>query len=236
MPTQRQIAANRCNSKKSTGPKTAEGKAVSRFNATRHGFTAKHNTLPFENNAEFHAVRDEFLGEHQPATPTELVQVEQMVTAFWRLRRIRATETAYLDREMQRNRADAEHRYGDPGSFDVLAYTYYRNDSDPGTLALLSRYEARLERSFYKALREIQRLKALRPQAQPEPQQPAKERVPAPAQCPESGLASIVQIAPRSKSNGRSAPPANPVNRPTGSPEGAITESENATGSEHKPA
>ena len=54
------------------------------------------------------------------------------------------------------------------------------NSSDPGTLANLSRYEARLERSFYKALRELQRLKALRPQAQPEPRQPAKERVPAP--------------------------------------------------------
>jgi hypothetical protein len=211
MPSKRQIDANRRNAKKSTGPKTAEGKAVSRFNATRHGFTAKHNTLPFENNAEFHAVRDEFLGEHQPATPTELVQVEQMVTAFWRLRRIRATETAFLDREMERNRADAKHRYGDPGSFDVLAYTYYRNDSDPGTLANLSRYEARLERSFYKALRELQRLKALRPQAQPEPQQPAKERVPAPAQCPESGLASIVQIVSKDSLPGGGAPPPQPL-------------------------
>ena len=211
MPSKRQIAANRRNSSKSTGPKTAEGKAVSRMNATRHGFTAKHNTLPFENSDEFHAVRDEFLAEHQPATPTELVQVEQMVTAFWRLRRVRATETAFLDREMERNRVNAKDRYGDPGSFDLLALTYHWNCSDPGTLANLSRYEARLERSFYKALRELQRLKAQRPETQPEPQQPAKERVPAPVQCPESGLASIVQIMSEDSLRGGGAPPPQPL-------------------------
>ena len=37
MATDRQIAANRLNAARSTGPKTDEGKARSRANATTHG-------------------------------------------------------------------------------------------------------------------------------------------------------------------------------------------------------
>jgi len=37
----RRVAANRANAKKSTGPRTARGKAISRFNATRHGLLAR---------------------------------------------------------------------------------------------------------------------------------------------------------------------------------------------------
>ena len=40
MATQAQIAANRANARKSTGPRTAKGKAKVRRNATRHGATA----------------------------------------------------------------------------------------------------------------------------------------------------------------------------------------------------
>ena len=41
MPTRNQLRANRMNSKLSTGPKTPEGKAVSRFNALIHGCRAE---------------------------------------------------------------------------------------------------------------------------------------------------------------------------------------------------
>lgn len=35
------LAANRKNSKHSTGPRTERGKSISRLNAFKHGFTAK---------------------------------------------------------------------------------------------------------------------------------------------------------------------------------------------------
>jgi hypothetical protein len=38
MSSLRQIAANQLNAQKSTGPKTDEGKAISRGNALKHGF------------------------------------------------------------------------------------------------------------------------------------------------------------------------------------------------------
>ena len=39
MATERERQANRQNSRHSTGPKTAEGKAASRTNATKHGLS-----------------------------------------------------------------------------------------------------------------------------------------------------------------------------------------------------
>lgn len=55
MTSERQIAANRANARRSTGPRTADGKAVSCLNATTHGLTAKLVVLPAEDQAAFEA-------------------------------------------------------------------------------------------------------------------------------------------------------------------------------------
>ena len=43
-----QLAANRANAQKSTGPRTPEGKSKSRLNAFRHGITAQVIVMPPE--------------------------------------------------------------------------------------------------------------------------------------------------------------------------------------------
>jgi hypothetical protein len=159
MSSVRQIEANRRNSQKSTGPKSATGKAASRFNALRHGLTAKHCTISVEDGPEFNQIRDEFLAEHQPTTPTEFFLVEQIVVSAWRLRRLRKTETAFLTAEIERLSEQAEARYTSPSGAERVAHVVDRDSGPCSTLLNLNRYEARLERSFYKALRELQQLK-----------------------------------------------------------------------------
>ncbi len=53
MASEKQIAANRANSKKSTGPKTYRGKARSAMNATTHGLTSKTIAMLHEDSIAF---------------------------------------------------------------------------------------------------------------------------------------------------------------------------------------
>ena len=46
MTTEKAIAANRENAKKSTGPNTQEGKAKAALNSTKHGILGKYQVLP----------------------------------------------------------------------------------------------------------------------------------------------------------------------------------------------
>ena len=50
MATEKQIAANRLNAQKSTGPKTPEGRAAVRLNGVKHGLTAETLVLPAKAN------------------------------------------------------------------------------------------------------------------------------------------------------------------------------------------
>ena len=165
MATDRQIAANRRNAQKSTGPKTEAGKAASRNNALTHGFTAQNFALEIEDKPEFNQVRDGFLAEYEPATPTEFALVEQIAVAFWRLRRIRIVEARYLDQRLEYEAESAETRHGELDDWGLLAYAASEDLKCSSVLLNLSRYEYRLERSFYKAIRELRAIQALRPKA-----------------------------------------------------------------------
>ena len=68
MATKNQVAANRLNALKSTGPRTEEGKAVSRYNALTHGLLASDVVLRDENRVDFDKFRDQ-LGSSLPVNP-----------------------------------------------------------------------------------------------------------------------------------------------------------------------
>ena len=66
MATEAQVAANRANARKSTGPRTAEGKAVVSQNAVKHGLLAREGVLRGEDGEEFEMHREMLLEELQP--------------------------------------------------------------------------------------------------------------------------------------------------------------------------
>ena len=101
MSTQAQIDANRQNSKKSTGPKTAEGRANSAANSTRHGLTANPTTI-FENNpherSQYDARKAKLLKQCLPEGELELQNFERYVFALFQADRARQMEIDTQDR------------------------------------------------------------------------------------------------------------------------------------------
>ena len=87
----KQIAANRRNAQKSTGPQTPAGRAVSKMNAVKHGILSKEVLVRGmyikENGREFAALHQRFWEALMPVGPMEEMLVDQIVTTHWRLRR-----------------------------------------------------------------------------------------------------------------------------------------------------
>jgi len=186
MATDKQIAANRKNAQKSTGPKTPEGRAAVRLNGLKHGLTATTLVLAGESAADFEDLLDSFESEHAPSTPTEEALVRQMAMAQWRLRRLYHVEAAFFSMRLIDTAETAERNYENLEPAGHLALVV---DRSAETLTNLSRFEARLERSFYKALQELQRLRSLpksdlknqtqsAPQAEPDPGPPGAKVIP----------------------------------------------------------
>lgn len=112
----KQIAANRQNARKSTGPKTPEGRAVSKMNALKHGILSKEALVRGwnlkESRRELTALHQRFWDELQPVGPVEEMLVDQIVTAHWRLRRALTAESGEIALsvdEGQRERSRTKH-------------------------------------------------------------------------------------------------------------------------------
>ena len=162
MATQKQIDANRRNARKSTGPKTPEGKRKVAANALRHGLTAATATLPGEDESHFDNFCDELRAEHQPHGPTEEILFQQLAHAAWRLRRCREIETGFFEIRLVDLRGAMKSQYTNLKPHTRYAYVFRQDTADDNVLNNLSRYEARAERAFYRALHELQRLQATR--------------------------------------------------------------------------
>ena len=95
------IEANRRNAEKSTGPRSADGKSRSRFNAVKHGMAAKLPVLPGEDPEAFRAHRDAWTAELQPRGQVERQLVDRAVHVSWQLQRVDRAQAARLASEAQ---------------------------------------------------------------------------------------------------------------------------------------
>ena len=134
MATKKQIAANRRNALKSTGPRTESGKAVSRLNALRHGLRAKAAIVSAESLHELSQIRALFLHSFPPETPEQARLVERMACARWHLLNWQRVETQFL---------------AESADLDPLRQAR--------TLDRLNQRQGRYQRAFMTAYREHQR-------------------------------------------------------------------------------
>ena len=99
MPSELQTAANRANSQRSTGPRSAEGKARVATNALKHGLTGKQIVLPGEDPTQFDAFRSDLIADLAPRGALEEIFAEKIVADAWRFRRALHLVAALCPRE-----------------------------------------------------------------------------------------------------------------------------------------
>lgn len=100
MATKEQIAANRKNAKKSTGPKSIPGKAKTKLNGLKHGLRAHQVVLPTEDPAAFQAHLDAWFDDWQPPTMARAQLVEDAAVAAWRKKRCVRVESQRLSQRV----------------------------------------------------------------------------------------------------------------------------------------
>jgi hypothetical protein len=152
MASDKQMRANRQNARKSTGPKTPEGKAVARLNALKHGLLSQQILLPNEDEASLMQLSERLHSQLQPVGELESLLVERIVAAAWRLRRVLVVETGIYEME----------RSNYMGEENGLGMAFIRDANGANAFSKLSRYETTIERGLFKALHELQRLQAAR--------------------------------------------------------------------------
>jgi len=160
MSSLRKIESSRANGALSHGPVTDAGKQISSQNALRHGLLAQFVRLDFESEPGIKETLDEHVERFQPADPVEFGIVEEMVAAYWRMRRSWCIETDLLNRSLRAPNSG--------GDFAALGDAF-KNEADSRALALLHRYETRLHNMYQRGLRNILLLRKTRVPKEPNP-------------------------------------------------------------------
>ena len=166
MASAKQLAANRANAEKSTGPVTVAGKLNSRFNAVKHGLTGHTVLRTPEQDATYNTYRARLYPDLAPASAVELDFAERIIYDSWRVHRASAIESNLYAL------ADPAFDTGNIEQDDALneAHAFQLNER---SINLLSLYQQRLQRGIHKdlaMLRQMQkerRAQALRPAAKP---------------------------------------------------------------------
>jgi hypothetical protein len=157
MATPKQIAANRANSLKSTGPRTEAGKSRSSLNALKHGCTAHTMIFPGEDATHFNNFHQSYIADFAPQGALEFSLVQELAQTQWSIARTRAHE-ASLFALGHENHAEEFQTGGDQTIQAAFAGAIvFKGESD--SIKNIGLYLQRSNRMFLntlKALREIQ--------------------------------------------------------------------------------
>lgn len=185
----KQLAANRANAERSTGPRTPEGKARAAQNALKHGlaassFSASHYAVVrLEALEDLDQLKAALAATYQPVNSQELYAIERIALAQQSLVRAARLESGLfttclnhvldscdepvvtlapdLTADIEVTRAQNRNH--------LLAEGFHRLTRAGQAWPLFLRYQAQAERNYRRAIEEFGRLKALRLELPNEP-------------------------------------------------------------------
>ena len=190
MSSQIKSESARINGAKSKGPVTPEGRARSSRNSLRHGLSSAVVVLPHEDRAQFESLRDSYMESFQPADQPQHDLIETMAAARWRLNRLVEIEAKLFEKEMVLRDDDIEKELSNMTEVEKLAWVFDHMANHSKSLAMQIRYEARINRTYEQAFKQLQVLQKNRPSA-PETDHPNElqnepSRAPIPARQPQN--------------------------------------------------
>jgi type II secretory pathway component GspD/PulD (secretin) len=97
MASEKQVAANRRNAQKSTGPRTPVGRTRAKLNALKHGLTAKELVIFDETEEDLSAFISELLPSLDLVGAHEEEIGQQIALAYWSARRARRAESGLFN-------------------------------------------------------------------------------------------------------------------------------------------
>jgi hypothetical protein len=152
-----QLNANRENSKRSSGPQTAEGKAKSSRNNTKFGLFATTNCVQPEEQEEYENFRSKLWSTLAPAEPVEEVAAAEFIRNAWRLRRCAMAEEA-LGATVARFQASQNKTHGtDHPVADPMIYPAYLP-----TQTAIDRARTSAQNGLYRAKADLDKMQATR--------------------------------------------------------------------------
>jgi len=143
MSTQEQLNANRKNAEKSTGPKTADGKAISSQNAVKHGFFAKNDVISGED------------------PKVEISDAAIILAGIVRYENEPISTDPAVDEAMNTALSDPVNSHICEAEIE-LGTVIYNDFHGSAVIERLQSYEQRIESSLFKTIRQYQQFQATR--------------------------------------------------------------------------
>jgi len=156
-----QLAANRANAQKSTGPRTPEGKQVACLNGVKHRVTQQVMIMPEPQMQAYLAFHTEQQEAHAPADPIEKQMVQTIIDTQWRLNCARAWELSLFANNHENFGPMVETERADVHAAMTAVQTLTTNASQ---LKLMSLYETRLNRTLLTTMKQLDERQVARKQ------------------------------------------------------------------------
>ena len=158
-----QLLANRLNARKSTGPRTEEGKSNARFNARRHGLTGQFYCMSEADEQAYQTFETNLLTDLKPVGYYETQIAISITQDHWRLNRSRATEFNLYARGHDQRADSTDAPTANMHAASTMADTCRDENRVFANIAL---YETRIHRMIAKNRNELKELQAERKAAQ----------------------------------------------------------------------